>query len=250
MASFIKKNWIKFVFAMATFFWVGCSDDASSATGAEDSGTSSSGGSLTSSSEESSSSADTSGAINSSSSNSDPDEQIPLMSATVYGPLPNYNSSSSYVEPPLPAMSVMLYGVLPLSSSSSHSPEDSSVEFEKIQCVANETKLTCDDGSVYAKNTKCSDDKNAECKTVYIGLNGMKFDEDAFKSLYTIVDSNSSSGSDGTSSAFDSSSSNYDPDDKIPLMSATAYGIQPLNNSSCSSEESSSSAESNSSAEN
>ncbi len=124
---------MKFVFASATFFWVGCSDDSSSTSAplygcpdgvcenpstsasipGETSNSSSSVKSSSSSSDykipmmsateygappifnTSSSSADTSSAFDSSSSNYDPDDWIPPMSSTAYGIQPTYNNSSS-----------------------------------------------------------------------------------------------------------------------------------------------------------
>ena len=136
MINFIRKHWMKFVFASATFFWVGCSDDSSSTaaplygcpdgvcenpstSASNPDKTSNSSSSVKSSSSSSdykipmmsateygappifntsSSSADTSSAFDSSSSNYDPDDWIPPMSSTAYGIQPTYNNSSSSVE--------------------------------------------------------------------------------------------------------------------------------------------------------
>ena len=146
MINFIRKHWMKFVFASATFFWVGCSDDSSSVStqnnDAIDSSSSSSANTSSSFGFSSSSSADTSSAFDSSSSNYDPDDWIPPMSSTAYGIQPTYNnssssapkmsSSSSYDDNKIPPMSSTAYGVEPCYSTTIQN--DAGVTFDIFEC--------------------------------------------------------------------------------------------------------------------
>lgn len=167
MIHFFNKHWQNILFSLATFFWVGCSDESSTTAaplygcpnevcGNENTDVSSSSSSVpntsssipdTSSSGPGTSSSvpdttNTSSAFDSSSSNYDPDNWIPPMSSTAYGIQPTYNkssssshkmsSSSSYDDSKIPRMSSTAYGIEPCYSTTIQN--DDGVTFDIFEC--------------------------------------------------------------------------------------------------------------------